>query len=324
MSTFRTYHKLFVDYLKSTLTDKSPKSLYEPTTYILNLGGKRIRPILVLISAHIFEGKVKNALPAALAIEIFHNFSLVHDDIMDNAPLRRGKETVHQKWDLNTAILSGDVMLIWSYEILQQYPIKISSALTKIFSETARKVCEGQQLDMDFPRKKNISMIEYMKMIEFKTAALLGCAMSVGAIISGASMNQIQKINSIGIELGLIFQLQDDYLDIFGSSNKIGKQIGGDIIENKKTFLHVFVKENGSSREISDFNNFLKLKPKESVKKITEITKIYDTSGATIALKNTIKSLKKSVFKKIEKLNIDESKQNLIISFFNKIIERDF
>ena len=167
MSTFNSYQSLFLEFLESNLPDNSPKNLYEPTRYILNLGGKRIRPLFTLMTVDIFNGKVKDALPAALAIEIFHNFSLVHDDIMDNAPLRRGKDTVHKKWNLNTAILSGDVMLIWSYEILQQYQPEISGRLTKLFSQTARKVCEGQQLDIDFPEKTRVSLEDYMQMIEY-------------------------------------------------------------------------------------------------------------------------------------------------------------
>ena len=209
MSPFNSYQKLFLEFLESNLPDNSPKNLYEPTRYILNLGGKRIRPLFTLMTVDIFNGKVKDALPAALAIEIFHNFSLVHDDIMDNAPLRRGKDTVHKKWNLNTAILSGDVMLIWSYEILQQYPPEISVRLTKLFSQTARKVCEGQQLDIDFPEKTRVSLEDYMQMIEYKTAVLIGCSMSVGAIISDVSSEQIVEINSIGTDIGLIFQLQD-------------------------------------------------------------------------------------------------------------------
>tara|TARA_B100000530_G_scaffold336468_1_gene291272 strand:- start:1217 stop:2191 length:975 start_codon:yes stop_codon:yes gene_type:complete len=324
MSKFNSYQKLFLDYLESNLPDNSPKSLYDPTKYILTLGGKRIRPIFTLMSVDIFNGNIKDALPAALAIEIFHNFSLVHDDIMDNAPLRRGKETVHKKWNLNTAILSGDVMLIWSYEILQQYSSEISVSLTKLFSQTARKVCEGQQLDIDFPIKSKVSIEDYMKMIEYKTAVLIGCSLSVGAIISNASLNQIAEINSIGIDIGLIFQLQDDYLDVFGSISKIGKQIGGDIIENKKTFLHVYVLENGSENELKDFDYWLKLNPKDPRNKILGITDIYNSSGATKAIKNKIKILIKSVYHKIENMKLEKSKKKLIFSFFEKIKNRDF
>ena len=324
MSTFNSYQNLFLEFLESNLPDNSPKNLYEPTRYILNLGGKRIRPLFTLMTVDIFNGKVKDALPAALAIEIFHNFSLVHDDIMDNAPLRRGKDTVHKKWNLNTAILSGDVMLIWSYEILQQYSPEISVRLTKLFSQTARKVCEGQQLDIDFPEKTRVSLEDYMQMIEYKTAVLIGCSMSVGAIISDVSSEQIVEINSIGTDIGLIFQLQDDYLDVFGTSNKIGKQIGGDIIENKKTFLYIYVLENGSKNELNDFIYWSGVSPKDPSNKILEITNIYISSGAKKAISNKIKILTKSVYDKIENLKLTNSKKKLIGSFFEKINNRDF
>ena len=324
MSPFNSYQKLFLEFLESNLPDNSPKNLYEPTRYILNLGGKRIRPLFTLITVDIFNGDVKDALPAALAIEIFHNFSLVHDDVMDNAPLRRGKDTIHKKWNLNTAILSGDVMLIWSYEILQQYPPEISGILTKLFSQTARKVCEGQQLDIDFPQTTHVSLEDYMQMIKYKTAVLIGCSMSVGAVISNASSEQIIEINSIGTDIGLIFQLQDDYLDVFGTVNKIGKQIGGDIIENKKTFLHIYVLENGSENELKDFKYWLGLSPKDPFNKIIEITNIYNSSGAKKAIINKIKILTKSVYDKIESLKLDNSKKKLIVSFFEKIKNRDF
>ena len=324
MPSIEEYHNIFLEYLEKNLPNKSPENLYKPSRYILKLGGKRIRPILTLISTEVFGGDVKKALPAALAIEVFHNFSLVHDDIMDEAPLRRGQETVHKKWNTNTAILSGDAMLIWSYELLQKYSPDISYSLTKIFSKTARNVCEGQQLDMDFPNQENISIDDYMGMIENKTAVLIGCALSVGAIISKANNKQISEIYNIGVELGLAFQLQDDYLDVFGDINKFGKQIGGDIIENKKTFLHLYVKSNSSQKVKNEFSNWIKLNPNNTKEKILAVTSIYRSSGAEKAIKDKIEYFSKSVFFKIENLRIGSNKKMLLLDFVNKLVNRDF
>jgi geranylgeranyl diphosphate synthase type II len=324
MPSIEEYQNSFIEYLESSLPNKSPENLYKPAKYILKLGGKRIRPILTLISSEVFEGEFKDALPAALAIEVFHNFSLVHDDIMDEAPLRRGQQTVHKKWNTNTAILSGDAMLIWSYELLQKYSPDISYSLTKIFSKTARKVCEGQQLDMDFPNQENVSIDDYMGMIENKTAVLIGCALSVGAIISKANNKQISEIYNIGVELGLAFQLQDDYLDVFGDINKFGKQIGGDIIENKKTFLHLYVKSNSSQKVKNEFSNWIKLNPNNTKEKILAVTSIYRSSGAEKAIKDKIEDFSKSVFLKIDNLGIGSKKKILLLDFVNKLVNRDF
>ncbi|MDG2371803.1 MAG: polyprenyl synthetase family protein [Flavobacteriaceae bacterium] len=324
MPSFDKHQKLFLEYLESSLPRISPENLYRPTKYILELGGKRIRPILTLISTEVFDGEIKKALPAALAIEVFHNFSLIHDDIMDEAPLRRGKQTVHNKWNVSTAILSGDVMLIWSYELLQQYSPDISFELIKIFSQTARKVCEGQQLDMDFPNQKNICLQDYMLMIKNKTAVLLGFSLSIGAIISKATVDQINEIYNIGVELGLAFQLQDDYLDVFGEAEKFGKKIGVDIIENKKTFLYLYVLANSTERVRNEFNYWIKLNPKNPNNKISSVTSIYRSSGAEDAIKNKIEYFYKSAILKIDKLELNPKKKKYLVEFVNKLVNRSF
>ena len=324
MSSFDEHQKLFLEYLESSLPRISPENLYRPARYILELGGKRIRPILTLISTEVFDGELIKALPAALAMEVFHNFTLVHDDIMDEAPLRRGNEAVHKKWDVNTAILSGDVMMIWSYELLQQYSPDISFELTKIFSQIARKVCEGQQLDMDFPNQKNICLDDYMWMIKNKTAVLIGCSLSIGAIISKASVDKINEIYNIGVELGLAFQLQDDYLDVFGETEKFGKQIGGDIIENKKTFLHIYVLTNSTERVRNEFNYWIKLNPKDPNEKISAVKSIYKCSGAEDAIKNKIEYFSKSAVLKINKLGLNPKKKKFLLDFVSKLVNRNF
>ena len=324
MLLIKKYQNLFSDYLKTSLPESPPVNLYRPTSYILKLGGKRIRPILTLISAEVFGGSSKNALPAALGIEVFHNFSLIHDDIMDKAPLRRGKKTVHEKWDVNTAILSGDVMLIWSYELFQKYSPDVSFLLNVIFTKTARKVCEGQQMDMDFPNQEDISIDDYMLMIEYKTAALIGCAMSFGAIISGVKNEQVNLIYDIGLELGLVFQLQDDYLDVFGDTKKTGKQIGGDIIENKKTFLHLYAKTKSSNELKKKLKKWTALSPKDPEKKISAIKSIYNSSGAVKAVQKKIELLSKTSINKIKSLKLAQNKEIILIEFVERLVERDF
>ena len=239
MRSILDYTEAFNDYLHSKIFLKDPVNLYEPILYILKLGGKRLRPVLTLMTAEIFDTSYEKALDAALAVEVFHNFSLVHDDIMDDAPLRRGQETVHEKWDINTGILSGDAMLINAYQLFENYDGNTFKDLAKLFSKTAIEVCEGQQYDVDFETRDDVTIPEYLKMIQFKTAVLLGASLEMGAIVANASQSCRDAIYNFGRDLGIAFQLQDDYLDAFGDPLTFGKQVGGDIIENKKTFLYL-------------------------------------------------------------------------------------
>ncbi|RZL52120.1 MAG: polyprenyl synthetase family protein, partial [Pedobacter sp.] len=224
--------------------------LYEPIRYIMSLGGKRIRPVMVLMATELFTTDTNKALDVALAIETFHNFTLVHDDIMDNAPLRRGKITVHEKWGVNNAILSGDVMMVESNKHLSKVDILVLKPVLDTFNATAQGVCEGQQLDMEFEQRDDVSIPEYIEMIRLKTAVLLGGAMKLGAIVGGANTVDADLLYSFGENLGIAFQLQDDILDVYGNPEKFGKQVGGDIISNKKTFLHLKTLELAQSDEI--------------------------------------------------------------------------
>ena len=236
MQLITHYQNEFLAFMNKHLTEREPKNLYDPIHYILRVGGKRLRPTLTMLSADIFGADYHKALYAALAVEIFHNFSLVHDDIMDQAPLRRGQPTVHTKWNLNTGILSGDTMLILAYQYFEQYEPNIFQELAKIFSKTAIEVCEGQQYDVDFEREAQVSTDQYLKMIAYKTAVLVGAALKMGAIIAQTTQENKQKIYDFGLALGIAYQLQDDYLDTFGDDS-FGKKIGGDILQNKKTLL---------------------------------------------------------------------------------------
>ena len=223
--------------LKSINWNIAPEELYQPIGYALESGGKRIRPMLILMACELFGGTRNEALPAALAIEVFHNFTLLHDDVMDCADVRRGRPTVHRKWDTNTAILSGDAMMIKAYEFLQQLPSDKLLAVLPIFTETALQVCEGQQYDVNFERCEEVSIDNYFEMIRKKTAVLLAAALKIGAIVGGATETDAQNLYNFGIEIGLAFQLRDDYLDAFGDEKTFGKRIGGDILVGKKTFL---------------------------------------------------------------------------------------
>ena len=282
MENEKKYRDAFESGLKNYLDKKSPENLYEPIQYILNLGGKRIRPLLVLMSADLFGKKYKEAVNAALAIEIFHNFTLVHDDIMDSAELRRGSATVHNKWNINTGIISGDVMLIKAYQALEEYENPLFSKLTKLLNKTALEVCEGQQYDIDFEEKEDVNQNNYLEMIRLKTAVLIGCALKMGALIADASQDDLKAIYEFGELLGIAFQIQDDYLDVYGDSISFGKKIGGDIIENKKTILFHCAMSNGS---INEKKELLKWYDKRTVneignKKIDVVKSIFDKTNA--------------------------------------------
>jgi len=269
-----TCKSVFLDYLKEQIKVKEPVNLYQPIYYILQIGGKRLRPLLCLKASETFSGQYKSALPASLAIEVFHNFTLIHDDVMDHANLRRGKQTVHKKWNLNTAILSGDAMLILAYQILEHYEGDSYKNILKIFNKTALQVCEGQQYDVDFETSDQVSISDYIKMITLKTAVLLASSLQIGAIIGGASKEDADKMYLFGLNLGIAFQLQDDYLDTFGDVNAFGKRIGGDIIENKKTFLYLKLIQVIDEKDKIILDNLIKSKDNEQ-DKIDGITALY-------------------------------------------------
>ncbi|SHL71019.1 geranylgeranyl diphosphate synthase, type II [Flavobacterium flevense] len=322
MHALSQYQEFVTEYLKSQLEVKEPKNLYEPIHYILHLGGKRIRPVLTVMSAEIFDVSYEKALPAALAVEVFHNFSLVHDDIMDDAPLRRGNVTVHEKWDTNTAILSGDAMLILAYQYFEKYEPVIFQALAKLFSKTALEVCEGQQWDVDFETRKDVTIPEYLKMIEYKTAVLVAAAMKMGAIIAQTSDENANLIYEFGLNLGLAFQLQDDYLDAFGDPETFGKQVGGDIIENKKTYLYLKAMEFANGIDRQELADLFSIQMEENEAKITQVKEIFVNSGASAATKKAIAAYTFKAFDTLDKMNIDEQKKQILRSFGENLMGR--
>ena len=323
MKAIEIYQKQFLAYLNEYNTIREPKNLYEPIQYILNLGGKRLRPVLTLMSADCFEGNVSNALDAALAVEVFHNFSLIHDDIMDDAPLRRGHQTVHEKWDLNTGILSGDAMLIMAYQLFENYQPEVFKNLATLFSKTALEVCEGQQYDIDFESRIEVSIPEYLKMIEYKTAVLVGAAMKMGAIVANASTEDQDKCYEFGKNLGIAFQLQDDYLDAFGNPETFGKQVGGDIIENKKTYLFLKAMENGSPETVKTLTQLYKSDVSKSEDKVSKTLELFIESKADEATKIAIASYTKLAFDILKTINITAVKKQILQDFGTQLMTRD-
>ena len=323
MHSIDRYREEFVAYLSERVKTKEPENLYDPMVYILGLGGKRVRPVLVLMAAEIFGSDYKKALDAALAIEIFHNFSLVHDDIMDDAPLRRGKQTVHELWDVNTGILSGDAMLIRAYQLFENYEGSTFRELAKLFSKTAIEVCEGQQYDIDFETRDDVSIPEYMKMIEYKTAVLVGASLKMGAIVANTSEENKEKIYEFGRLLGIAFQLQDDYLDAFGDPETFGKQVGGDIIENKKTFLYLTTLDTAATNVALQLEHLYSINPPDSSAKVDTVKGLFESTGAAELTRREIEKYTEKAFQALEGLDIEEDKKSMLRNFGENLMNRE-
>jgi geranylgeranyl diphosphate synthase type II len=319
MHTTLQLQKIIIDAIPKIVYPQHPANLYEPIRYIMNLGGKRLRPVMVLMATELFSDDLNQSLEVALAIETFHNFTLVHDDIMDNAPLRRGQKTVHEKWGVNNAILSGDVMMVESNKHLSKVDISVLKPVLDTFNATAQGVCEGQQLDMEFEQRNDVSIEEYIEMIRLKTAVLLGGAMKLGAIVGGASAADADLLYQVGENVGVAFQLQDDILDVYGNPEKFGKQVGGDIISNKKTYLHLKTLALAQSDEIAVLKNDIE----NQVEKVNQVTNIYN--------KYQIKELATSEMDKyltiaqqaLQKLSIPDEKKIQFKILIQEILERE-
>ncbi len=303
--------------------DREPSGLYEPIKYILSLGGKRIRPLMTLIAAEMFDHTPYNAMPQALAIEVFHNFTLLHDDIMDDAPLRRNKETVHLKWNVNTGILSGDAMLIKAYQLLSATSPIYLSEIFNLFNETALGVCEGQQMDMEFETRGDVKISEYLEMIRLKTAVLLASSLKTGSIIGGASDRNANRMYEIGENLGIAFQLQDDILDAFGTE-KIGKRIGGDIISNKKTYLLITAQELASGDLKSRLDYWIQAEDFDEEEKVHEVLNIFNQLGIQDIAQKEMNKYSDTAMQMLEELDVPEKKKVNINALMNKLLQRDF
>ena len=319
----QSWQKAISSKLASFDFGSNPSELYEPIRYILGLGGKQLRPLLCVIAADMFEANLTVAQDASLAVEIFHNFTLMHDDIMDEAPLRRGESTVHEKWDTNIAILSGDVMFVKAYDALLSLPAEIFKEALEKFNNCAREVCEGQQFDMNFESREQVHADEYINMIRLKTAVLLGFSLELGAIIGGASDKDKECIRDFGTEVGIGFQLKDDLLDVFGEQAKVGKQIGGDIICNKKTYLLIKALELATPEQKVLLESWISKEDFNTEEKVQAVTQLYEEIGVKKLTEDLMNDYFVSAFSKLDQINVSPEQKKNLIDFTNFLINRD-
>ena len=309
--------------IKSLNIPEEPNQLYEPIRYSLASGGKRIRPVLVLASCNVFSESVDSALFPALAIEVFHNFTLIHDDIMDNAAIRRNQPSVYSKWGSNIAILSGDAMNIIAYQLISKTPKHYLKAVFNEFNTIALAVCDGQQLDMNFEKLQYVSKEEYIKMIELKTAALLKGALTIGATLGDASKKDTSSIGEFGRFLGIAFQLQDDLLDVYGNSSSFGKTLGGDIVENKKTYLTVMALSNAKGKTLELLNSYYKVQNIDPAVKIAEVKKIFDEIGVKAMTEEAIKDYFKKSMQFLDAVKVSEERKDVLSCLAKSIMDRE-
>jgi len=300
-----------------------PSDLYEPIKYILSLGGKRMRPALLLMACDLFGGDIRKAIPPALAIEVFHNFTLMHDDIMDNAPLRRGKVTVHEKWNKNVAILSGDVMLVEGYKLMMNVEDRLLRPIMQIFNETAVGVCEGQQIDMEFEIRNDVHIDEYINMIRLKTAVVLGGALKIGALIGGAESKDALLLQAFGENLGVAFQLQDDILDVYGDPEKFGKQVGGDILSNKKTFLLIRALELADAGQSQELKHWLSGTDFPTKEKVEAVTNIYDQLNVRHFAWEAMHSYASKAFDSLDAVSLPTNTKQYLRDFADGLMVRE-
>jgi geranylgeranyl diphosphate synthase, type II len=302
---------------------EAPVELYEPITYIMSLGGKRFRPLLTLLAASIFDTNIEKAMKPAMAVEVFHNFTLMHDDIMDRAPLRRGMPTVHEKWNANTAILSGDVMLIRAYDLLLDVPQDKLRAVLNRYNQTAAEVCEGQQLDMNFETRWDVTEEEYIGMIRLKTSVLLGFALELGGMIAGADEDTTQLLYSAGENMGIGFQLKDDLLDVYGDPAKFGKQVGGDIIANKKTFLLIEALSKAEGNLKTELNHWISLDTFDNAEKVAAVTGIYDALDIRRFTEHKINEHFSRGMASLRQLRTDSVQKEVLLQFVEQLVARE-
>ena len=309
--------------LGKVLVNEEPRSLFDPPVYVFSLGGKRIRPILTLMAADLFEKDIEDAINPALAIEIFHNFSLLHDDLMDKADLRRGGETVHKKWSDNTAILSGDAMVIESYKYISKAPHVYLPELLEVFSDTAMDICIGQQLDMDFEQRMDVTEDEYLNMIRLKTAVLIGCSLKLGAIVSDASVEDLEALYQFGINLGLAFQLKDDLLDVFGDFKTFGKKPGGDILSNKKTYLLIKALKSSDEKQKAELEKWLTAEEFDPVQKINAVKNIYDELKLRVLVESLIEKYYLASLDYLSSISVSDARKKDLLDLSEQLMHRE-
>ena len=323
MHTIPQLQQIIDDAVKQNKYPSHPKELYEPITYLMALGGKRLRPALLLMATDLFAGDVYKALKPALAIETFHNFTLMHDDIMDKAPLRRGNPTVHVKWSESVAILSGDVMFVEAFKLMIQVEPHILLQVLNVFNDTAVGVCEGQQIDMNFETSTEVTIADYLEMIRLKTAVLLGGALKIGALIGNSTLADADKLYDFGLNLGIAFQLQDDILDVYGDPEKFGKQVGGDIISNKKTFLLIKALELADDATLQKLNGYLLNSTISSSEKVIAVTAIYNKLNIKNIAEAEMMKFANISLTAMQDIEVPEERKLVLMDFANGLITRD-
>lgn len=311
------------DYIKNLPLDREPHGLYEPIEYVLSLGGKRIRPMLMLMAYELWKDDSEKILPQAIALETFHNFTLLHDDVMDNADVRRGKPTVHKKWNENTAILSGDNMLVLAFKWMQQCPSDKMPAVLGTFTDTAIEIDEGQQLDIDFEERDDVREEEYIEMIRLKTSVLLACAVKIGAIMADAPKEDAENIYKFGEAIGLSFQLQDDYLDVYGNPEVFGKAIGGDITSNKKTYMLINALNKAEGAEKKELEQWIGAKDFDRDEKVKAVTRIYNSLGIDKMAKAKMEQYYNDAIAFLDKINVPENRKQALRDYADSMMKRE-
>jgi geranylgeranyl diphosphate synthase type II len=322
MYTFQELQEKVQTGLQQYNLPASPAELYDPMRYLLQLNGKRIRPCLLLMGANLFVNHIDPFLEQSLAIEVFHNFTLMHDDIMDEAPLRRGKPTVHAKWNLPIAILSGDAMLVEAYKLLLKVPDSFVKPVLDLFNTTATQVCEGQQMDMNFETAHSVRIDDYLQMIELKTAVLLGASLKMGGILAGAPASNTGHLYEFGKNLGIAFQLQDDLLDVYADSTKFGKQVGGDILANKKTYLLIKALELSEGKILAGLHHWLTIKKFDPDEKIRAVKEIYNQLNLSELVQIQIQNFHDLAVGHLENIQVEESRKEILEDLMETLLYR--
>ena len=323
MHTFNEYLERVNNAIKAIPYPEQPSHLYEPITYTMDLGGKRLRPVLVLMACEAVGGDINRALTPAIGLEMFHNFTLLHDDVMDKADIRRGKPTVHVKWDDNTAILSGDAMLTMATQLIAQSPADVMPQVMDLYNRTAMEIYEGQQYDVDFEKRSDVTVDEYIEMIRLKTSVLLGCACKMGALIGGADEATAQLFYKVGENLGLAFQLQDDMLDVWGDEATFGKAIGGDIMNNKKTFLLINAMQRATGDHKVELSLWLSTPNASRAVKVPAVTAIYDALNLRSLSLDAINRYNDEALEALSKIAISDEARSEFANFITRLVKRD-
>lgn len=302
---------------------RSPGELYEPISYVLSIGGKRLRPVLMMMAYNLYKENVSEVYAPAAGIEMYHNYTLLHDDLMDCADFRRGKQTVHKKWNENAAILSGDAMLVLAYRLMAQCDVRLLKEVMELFSETALEICEGQQMDMNFETRMNVSEQEYLEMIRLKTAVLLAASLKIGALLGGASSSDADNLYKFGINMGLAFQLKDDLLDVYGNPDVFGKKIGGDIVCNKKTFLLIKALEYANVEQKTSLESWIALSSFVADEKISAVTQLYNEIGVRRLCEDLVESYSAKAMEYLSKISVEDDRKEGLRQILAKLVRRE-